>query len=168
MSFVRKYRDSGFLIVIDDFGCEHSNIDRLIQIHPDIIKVDRSIISCIENDPYRQSILKSIHSLAEMTGYLCLAEGVETLAEIKTCHLLGVDLFQGFAIACPSPDIPRLEEATRTQVRILQGEFTRKHGRAEAPPPPDRRHQRACRLAHPPDRPDQSRILTLVFQDSSP
>ncbi|HPO01891.1 MAG TPA: EAL domain-containing protein [Treponemataceae bacterium] len=123
MSFVRKYRDSGFLIVIDDFGCEHSNIDRLIQIHPDIIKVDRSIISCIENDPYRQSILKSIHSLAEMTGSLCLAEGVETLAEIKTCHLLGVDLFQGFAIACPSPDIPRLEEATRTQVRILQGEI---------------------------------------------
>ena len=108
IDFVNRYRDSGFLIVIDDFGCEHSNIDRLIQIHPDIIKIDRSIVSEIERDPYRQSILKSIHSLAEMTGSLCLAEGVETIEEILTCHLLGVDLFQGFAIACPSPDLEKV------------------------------------------------------------
>ena len=109
IDFVNHYRDSGFLIVIDDFGTEHSNLDRLIQIHPDIIKIDRSIISQIESDPYRQSILKSIHSLAEMTGSLCLAEGVETIEEIKTCHLLGVDLFQGFAIASPSPDLHSVE-----------------------------------------------------------
>jgi EAL domain-containing protein (putative c-di-GMP-specific phosphodiesterase class I) len=121
--FANDYRDSGFLIIIDDFGCEHSNLDRLIQIHPDIIKVDRNIICGIENDPYRQSILKSIHSLAEMTGSLCLAEGVETIAEIRTCHLLGVDLFQGFAIAYPSPKLSALEAETKARVRALQGEI---------------------------------------------
>jgi FOG: EAL domain len=120
IDFVNHYRDSGFLIVIDDFGCEHSNLDRLIQIHPDIIKIDRSLISGIESDPYRQSILKSIHSLAEMTGSLCLAEGVETVAEIRTCNLLGVDLFQGFGIACPSPDLQNLETATLLQIRRVQ------------------------------------------------
>ncbi|ULQ58832.1 EAL domain-containing protein [Brucepastera parasyntrophica] len=112
INFVNHYRDSGFLIVIDDFGCEHSNLERLIQIHPDIIKIDRNIISGIAHDSYRQSILKSIHLLAEMTGSLCLAEGVETLEEIETCHLLGVDLFQGFAIAKPSPNLQKLEEKT--------------------------------------------------------
>jgi hypothetical protein len=65
---VNRYRDSGFLIVVDDFGCEQSNIDRLIQIHPDINQDRPMLISGIESDPYRQSILKSIHSLAEMTG----------------------------------------------------------------------------------------------------
>lgn len=123
VSFVNRYRDSGFLIVIDDFGCGQSNIDRLIQIQPDIIKIDRSIISGIEGDAYRQSILKSIHSLAEMTGSLCLAEGVETLPEIRTCHLLGVDLFQGFAIAYPSPDLARLESDTVSRIEALQADI---------------------------------------------
>ncbi len=122
IDFVRHYREAGFLIVIDDFGCEQSNIDRLIQIHPDIIKIDRSIISEIETDPYRQSILKSIHSLAEMTGALCLAEGVETMEEIKVCHLLGVDLFQGFAIACPAPDLADLEKRTMRRIGDIQRE----------------------------------------------
>ena len=106
--------------MIDDFGCEHSNIDRLIQIHPDVIKVDRSIIANIESDPYRQSILKSINSLAQMTGALCLAEGVETIEEIQTCHLLGVDLFQGYAFALPNPDLPTLEKETLARIKEVQ------------------------------------------------
>jgi len=122
INFANHYRESGFLIVIDDFGSEHSNLDRLIQIHPDIIKIDRSIISGIESDSYRQSILKSIHSLAEMTGSLCLAEGVETIAEIRMCHLLGVDLFQGFAIAYPSPDLKTLEIETTARIALLQAD----------------------------------------------
>jgi len=120
INFANHYRESGFLIVIDDFGSEHSNLDRLIQIHPDIIKIDRSIISGIESDSYRQSILKSIHSLAEMTGSLCLAEGVETIAEIRMCHLLGVDLYQGFAIAYPSPELKKLEIETTARIALLQ------------------------------------------------
>ncbi len=120
IDFVAHYRESGFLIIIDDFGCEHSNIDRLIQIQPDVIKVDRSIICNIEKDPYRQSILKSINSLAQMTGALCLAEGVETIEEIRACHLLGVDLFQGFAIAFPNPDLRHLEKETRIRIGELQ------------------------------------------------
>lgn len=123
IEFVHHYRNSGFLIVIDDFGCEHSNIDRLIQIRPDIIKVDRSIISGIESDFYRQSIMKSIHSLAEMTGALCLAEGVETIEEMRTCHVMGVDLFQGFAIASPSPDLPELEEQTLRRISEIREEI---------------------------------------------
>ena len=120
VEFVGRYRDSGFLIVIDDFGCEHSNLDRLIQIHPDIIKIDRSLVSGIEKDPYRQSIVKSIHSLAEMTGSLCLAEGVETLEEIRTCHQLGVDLYQGFGIARPRGDLDALQKETQTRIKELQ------------------------------------------------
>lgn len=108
--FVRQQRDTGFLIVIDDFGSEHSNIERLILIHPDIIKIDRNIISGIDKDPYRQSILKSIVSLSEMTGSVCLAEGVETTEEVLTCALYGVNLFQGYAIAKPDKDIMKLEK----------------------------------------------------------
>ncbi len=123
IDFVHHYRKSGFLIVVDDFGCEHSNLDRLIQIHPDIIKIDRNIISGIQDDAYRQSILKSIRSLAEMTGALCLAEGVETIEELKTCHLLGVDLFQGFIIARPHENIEKLDALTKQRITELQTEI---------------------------------------------
>lgn len=125
INFVERFRESGYLIVIDDFGCEHSNIDRLIQIHPDIIKIDRNIISGIESDHYRQSILKSIHSLADMTGSLCLAEGVETLEELRTCHMLGVDLYQGFVIAHPAPDLHELKLRAKARVSELQAEIHR-------------------------------------------
>lgn len=119
-AFVNYYRDTGFLIVADDFGCEHSNMERLIQIKPDIIKVDRSIISGIESDIYRQSILKSIHNLSQMTGSLCLAEGVETVDEVLTCYMFGVDLFQGYAIARPEFNLERLEQETLQKIESLR------------------------------------------------
>ena len=121
--FVKFQRDTGFLIVVDDFGCEHSNMERLIQIKPDIIKVDRSIISGIEKDEYRQSILKSIHNLAQMTGSLCLAEGVETEEEVLTCYMYGVDLFQGYAIARPEFDLQILQKKTKEKVQQLRGKI---------------------------------------------
>ena len=83
----------------------------------DIIKIDRNIIHGIDKDSYRQSILKSIHSLSQMTGAVCLAEGVETEAEVITCAKLGVDLFQGFAIAKPAADLFLLEKETKAIVQ---------------------------------------------------
>mgnify|MGYP003298968430 FL=1 len=118
--FVRQQRESGFLIVVDDFGSEHSNIERLILIHPDIIKIDRNIIHGIDKDAYRQSILKSIVSLSEMTGSVCLAEGVETDAELLTCALLGVNLLQGFAIGRPDADLKKIEKSALKKIKSCQ------------------------------------------------
>lgn len=118
--FVRQQRESGFLIVVDDFGSEHSNIERLILIHPDIIKIDRNIIHGIDKDAYRQSILKSIVSLSEMTGSVCLAEGLETDAELLTCALLGVNLLQGFAIGRPDADLKKIEKSALKKIKSCQ------------------------------------------------
>ena len=118
--FVRQQRESGFLIVVDDFGSEHSNIERLILIHSDIIKIDRNIIHGIDKDAYRQSILKSIVSLSEMTGSVCLAEGVETEAELLTCALLGVNLLQGFAIGRPDADLKKIEKSALKKIKSCQ------------------------------------------------
>ena len=123
IGFVRQQRESGFLIVVDDFGSEHSNIERLILIHPDIIKIDRNIIHGIDKDTYLQSILKSIVSLSEMTGSVCLAEGVETKEEVLTCALLGVNLLQGFAIARPAADLLALEQEALQKMAEFQREL---------------------------------------------
>ncbi len=122
INFVQQQRESGFLIVVDDFGSEHSNIERLILLHPDIIKIDRNIIHGIDTDIYRQSILKSIVGLSEMTGAICLAEGVETPEEVYTCVLLGVNLMQGYAIAHPASDLVALEQEALQNLKGFQHE----------------------------------------------
>lgn len=102
--FVARHRQAGFLIVLDDFGNSHSNLNRIAQLKPDIIKIDRELIRDIHSDHYRQSIVSSVIMLADAVGAITLAEGVESKAEIFTCCELGVTLYQGYFFAMP--DIP--------------------------------------------------------------
>ena len=94
--FVHIHREHGFLIALDDVGKGHSNFDRIPIIQPDLIKIDRSLVTNIQDDYYRQEIFKSLVHLAQKIGALSLAEGVETEAESLTCLELGADLLQGF------------------------------------------------------------------------
>lgn len=103
LNFVRFYRQLGCLIVLDDFGDDQSNFSRVAMLRPDIIKVSRSLVDGIAYDYYRQSIMTAIVSLANKIGSLVLAEGVERLEDIVTCHELGADLMQGFFFSHPKP-----------------------------------------------------------------
>lgn len=100
--FVTQYRELGFLIALDDLGSEYSNLSRIIQLRPNIIKVDRGLISEIDHDFFKRQTMKSLVNLSRNIGSLVLAEGVENLAEVDTCALFGVEFFQGFYFARPT------------------------------------------------------------------
>lgn len=100
--FVNLYRNYGFVIVLDDFGAQHSNLDRILQLKPDIIKIDRELVENVSQDYYKQSIVGSIISLANKIGTLVLAEGVEKIEDIIKCYELGADLFQGYHFSRPA------------------------------------------------------------------
>lgn len=102
--FVQIYREAGYLIVLDDFGADHSNLDRILLVRPDIVKIDRNLISGLDTDHYRQAVFQAIVSLAHKIGSLVLAEGVETEAEVRMCSQLGAELQQGYYFARPGPD----------------------------------------------------------------
>jgi EAL domain-containing protein (putative c-di-GMP-specific phosphodiesterase class I) len=95
------FRAKGFLLVLDDMGTGHSNLDRVPAIKPDIIKLDRSLVSGIEEDYYRQETFKSLVQLTRRIGALVVAEGVETHRQAITSLELGADLLQGFFLGCP-------------------------------------------------------------------
>lgn len=101
--FVELYKRFGFLIVLDDFGARHSNLDRILSLKPDILKIDRDLIDGVGHDYFKQSIVGSISDLAGKIGTLVLAEGVESVEDIIKCYELGVNLFQGFYFARPAP-----------------------------------------------------------------
>ena len=101
MMFVDFYRSKGFLIALDNVSAGFDTINRIMLINPDIIKIDRAIVSQIESNTYNQEVFRSVINTAKQIGAMTVAEGVETADEVITCMLMGVDYFQGFYFQKP-------------------------------------------------------------------
>ncbi len=109
--------DSQSRIAVDDYGTGHSNIVNLLRYAPHIIKIDRFLISNIQNDQNKQMFVKSTIEFARINNIKVLAEGVETYEEMKKVIEFGVDLIQGFYTARPAPDpIGELPEKIRNEI----------------------------------------------------
>ena len=89
-------------IAIDDFGTGHSNIVNLMRYSPEVIKVDRFLISDIHKNQNKQMFVRSTIEFAKMNNIKVLAEGVETSNELRMVIDLGVDLIQGFYTGRPA------------------------------------------------------------------
>ena len=104
------YRNKGFLIALDDVGEGYSSLNMIIDIKPDIIKVDRNIIENIDTDTMKQSIYKALRTICVDNNIKILAEGVETPYELEKVKEIGVDYAQGYYFAKPSAEIIRVIE----------------------------------------------------------
>ena len=106
----QRFRSRRAQVALDDYGTGYSNEGTLLSVKPDYVKIDRSLITNIDNDPQKQHLVKNIIDFASQQGILTLGEGIETIEELDTAISLGVDLIQGFVISKPSPvlllDIP--------------------------------------------------------------
>jgi hypothetical protein len=99
-----QYRDHGFLIAVDDFGAGHSNLDRLLRIRPDLVKLDGELIRATSPGA-DQPILPKLVSLLHQAGMLVVVEGVETTEQLILAVESNVDFAQGFLLGRPSPSI---------------------------------------------------------------
>lgn len=92
-------------IAIDDYGAGHSNIVNLLEYQPQVIKIDRYLISNINEDNNKQMFVKNIIEFATRNDIEVLAEGVETKEELKMVIEFGVDYVQGYYTARPAYEI---------------------------------------------------------------
>lgn len=113
-------------IAIDDYGTGHSNIVNLIRYAPQIIKIDRFLISDIHQDVNKQMFVKSTIDFARMNCIKVLAEGVETVEELRTVIGFGVDYVQGYYTGRPAPE-PIAEIASDVKAEILEANPVFKH-----------------------------------------
>jgi len=93
-------------LVIDDFGAGYSNLERLILLEPAVVKLDLVLTRDIHKERRKQIVTTHMISLCRDLGASVVAEGVETLDELKCLRDLGVDYAQGYFIArpaCPPP-----------------------------------------------------------------
>lgn len=93
------------LVAIDDFGAGYNSESILLDMEPDIIKIDINLIQHIHEDTNRQLILNSIMDFAGKNRITVLAEGVETKEELEYLIQRGVNLFQGFYIGRPEMEM---------------------------------------------------------------
>lgn len=103
-SILSYYREQGFEIALDDVGEGYSGLNMLINLKPDIIKVDREIIQNIDKDEFKQSTYKALYTLAKENGIKVLAEGVETSFELEMIQSIGVDYLQGYYFGRPQAE----------------------------------------------------------------
>jgi EAL domain-containing protein (putative c-di-GMP-specific phosphodiesterase class I) len=105
-SFVRTYRNLGFLIAIDDMGTGFSNFERISLLKPDVLKLDRSMISRLASEYHMRAIVRSIVALSHRIGALVVAEGIETEEQALIALELGIDMLQGYYFCTPQDSIP--------------------------------------------------------------
>jgi len=101
------YRAKGFGVALDDVGSGFSGLSLLADLSPDLIKIDRGLVTKSVESPAHRGICASLVGLGRSNDHLVLAEGVETEAEWAVMEELGVDLLQGYLFGRPSP-VPAL------------------------------------------------------------
>ena len=114
-------------LAIDDYGTGYSNISNMLRYMPNVVKIDRSLLSEIQNSPQKQHFVRDIIEFCHANNILALAEGVETTQELRTVIVLGADLIQGYYTARPAAEIIKeidpgiREEIVRYHQEMLDG-----------------------------------------------
>lgn len=99
---LEPYRRSGVHIAMDDTGNGFSSLSRIIELSPDVIKLDFGLVHGIDFDPVRRSLASAIASFAKDVNAIVVAEGIETEEELQAVRSLGIHYGQGFLLARPS------------------------------------------------------------------
>ncbi|WP_141500301.1 EAL domain-containing protein [Paenibacillus luteus] len=99
---LEHYRSQGYQIAIDDVGAGYSSLQSIIELRPDYLKVDRSIIQNIDLDEMKEHILYTLIQLAAKMGIAIIAEGIEREEELAKVRELGVAYAQGYLLGRPA------------------------------------------------------------------
>ncbi len=106
------YRQAGFGVALDDIGAGWSGLTLLHDLRPDYVKIDMDLIRDVHNDPFKQTIVHHLLSMARENGIRTIAEGIETDAEAQWLRAEGIDYLQGYLYGRPAPLEPAAAPAT--------------------------------------------------------
>jgi EAL domain-containing protein (putative c-di-GMP-specific phosphodiesterase class I) len=93
----------GVRLAVDDAGAGYSSLQHILQLQPDLIKLDISLTRHVDLDPARRALASALIAFARETGSGIIAEGVETASELNTLQKIGIEKAQGFFLGRPMP-----------------------------------------------------------------
>ena len=90
-------------LAVDDAGAGVANFNHLVELRPEFVKIDASLVRGVDTDLSRQAVVAGILHFATAAQCQVIAEGIETDAELATVTELGVTLGQGYLLGRPAP-----------------------------------------------------------------
>ncbi len=98
-------RSSGVRLAVDDVGAGYASLAHVLELRPDVIKLDRALTMRIEDDAACRAFVTGVILLAYELGARVVAEGVETAGQLATFDGLGADWVQGYLMAKPTTNV---------------------------------------------------------------
>ena len=106
---VRQLRAHGFRVAIDDAGAGYAGLQTMVEIEPDFIKLDMSLIRGVDTSVVKQRLVRTLRDFCREAAITLIAEGIETVRQLETLRQLGVTHGQGFLFGLPGPENPLRE-----------------------------------------------------------
>lgn len=118
---LKQIKETGVQISIDDFGTGYSSLSYLHRFPIDLLKVDRSFVSAMEENTENGEIVRTVIALAKALNLKVVAEGIESIHQFHQLRILGCEYGQGYLFSKPLPvaDIERLLEDNNRWQAIL-------------------------------------------------
>ena len=96
---LRDLRSIGVTLALDDFGTGYSSLSFVTRFPLDVLKIDRSIAAEVENDPAAATVVSAIVAIANDLALQVVAEGVDSIGQMRRLRELGCDEIQGFLVS---------------------------------------------------------------------
>lgn len=97
----------GVFLAVDDLGAGHSNLKRVLDLEPHVVKLDRALVTGLDTNKRQQILVRYVVELCRELGATVVAEGIETVEEFKAVVDVGVQFGQGFLFAKPTFPMPK-------------------------------------------------------------
>jgi EAL domain-containing protein (putative c-di-GMP-specific phosphodiesterase class I) len=106
-----RFRDRGVRIAVDDAGAGYAGLQHILNLQPDVIKLDLMLTRDVDTDPARRALSACLVTFAREIGAEVVAEGIETPAQLETLRALGIRWGQGFYLGRPAPVVATTSNA---------------------------------------------------------
>ncbi len=120
---LKEIRSKGVFLAVDDLGAGYSNFKYIADLSPEIVKLDRELVAGVNKDRRLFTLVKAIVHMCNDLGAKVVAEGIETVDELKAVIDAGAHYGQGYLLARPAFPLPEVNWAALVE--------------AGGPPPPD-------------------------------
>ena len=104
---IAELRACGVRVAVDDLGAGHTNLDQVLRLEPDFLKLDISLVRGVHESPRKQALIESVVTMGRAVGATIIAEGIEESQEKDALVSLGVAWGQGYLFARPQPSFVR-------------------------------------------------------------
>jgi len=156
---LRRLHEMGVAVSLDDFGTGHSSLSTLRAFHFDKLKMDRSFLRAVDQDPKAEAVIRAVLALGQALAMAVVAEGVETPEQALLLRREGCTYLQGYLLARPGPADAFAELFASGEFPGLRGILAPEAPTGPAPRPRRARRPKAQPAADPRTAADPSSLV---------